>query len=327
MIPQLKQIAPMPEVLSASDHHRVVLHRAGDEPSEHLIVTFAPKSDNFGDEGFGTRFALKQGHDTVYVAQTRFAWHQAIDHEDLAALILPVAAGRGIVAYGTSAGGYAALYFGGALDARIMAFSPRNDIHPLISVSEKLTREKFRHRPALDEVPKSRHRPVCLFDPHQSKDSRLVHQWAAVAYPDALLHPVFGTGHNTIGALQRRGVLSPMAKAFFNGVQPDPVQIWEEGSHFWHVSQAHDLKQKGHLQDALSHLLQAWTLESTTNVLIEVVRLAKQLGDTDTAAKATAEMNAIKHRRRTNKVGKRATAPIAKLTQTGCRAQDPTPRP
>lgn len=296
----------MPDILSASDHHRIVLHRAGPSPSERLIVTFAPKSDNFGNEGFGTRFALKQGHDTIYVAQTRYAWHQAIDHEHLAETILPVAAGREIVVYGSSAGGYAGLYFGGALNARILAIAPRNDIHPLITVSEKLTREKFRHKPTLEEVPKSKHPPVVIFDPHQGKDSRLVYRWAAPAYPDAMLHPVFGTGHNVIAGLQGRGILGPMVKAFFLGMSPRPIRMWEEGTYFWHVHQAHEARQRGDARGALNHLMDAWKMESAINVLSSIARLAEGLGEQEIAAKALEEMNVIKHRRRMNKAAARA---------------------
>lgn len=295
----------METVLSASDIHKVVHHQAAVEPSETLVVTFAPKSDNFRTKGFGTALALSQGYDTIYVAQTRTAWHQGIDHDELAAQILPVAAGRKIVAYGASAGAYAALYFGGALNARILAIAPRNDIHPLITVSAEKTRAEFKHREHLDDVPKTEHAPVILFDPHQKKDARLANRWAAAAYPGAELHPIFGTGHNVVGGLHSAGALKPLALDFFQGISPKLVMIWGEGSRNWHITQAHFAEKRGDDAVALDHLLSALGYEKSLNLLLDIIRVATRLDMPEIAAAADQDLRKVKAERR------RKPAPVA----------------
>lgn len=291
----------MVEVLSASDTHRVVHHRAGPEPSERLVVTFAPKSDNFRNEGFGTRFALSRGHDTIYVAQTRFAWHQGIGHEELAAQVLPVAAGREIVAYGNSAGAYAALYFGGALNARILAVAPRNDIHPLITVSQSATRDRFVHHADLTALPVSAHAPIVIFDPHQGKDSRLVYRWAVPAYPEAVLHPVFGAGHNVIGCLQGKRMLGHIVQSVFRGECPGEISVWEPGSHHWHVTEGYLARKRGDPRQAMEHLHAARKLGRSMNLMFDIIQCASELGDTETAAEAARELDLLKAERRASK--------------------------
>ncbi|MBU3031279.1 hypothetical protein [Paracoccus marinaquae] len=284
----------MPEVLSYSDRHRVVHHRAADAPSERLVVTFAPRTDRLADSGFGTDFALSRGHDTIYVGQHRDAWHQGIDSEDLARLILPIAAGREIVAYGNSAGAYAALYFGGALAARILAIAPRNDIHPLISVNPARTRRDFRHCARLEDGPLSPQAPMVLFDPHQPKDGRLVRQWIAPAYPAADLRALTHTGHSVIVVLHRRGLLAPLVEEVFRGRVPGEIALWEPGSPRWHFARGHRLREDGDLAGALACFRLALTAEPHKNTALAVIDCARRLGEDEVMAEARRQLEELK---------------------------------
>lgn len=287
----------MPTVLSASPLHRVVHHPHPDGPTERLVVTFAPKTDALADEGFGTRLALKRGHDTVYVGSHRNTYHQGIGLKELVDLILPIAGGREVIAYGGSAGGYAALYFGGALNARILAIAPRNDLHPLCSTIPG----RFKHLPNLEDVPTSSHQPVVFYDPKQPKDARLAHKWVRPAYPDADLRPVFGVGHNVIGGLSKANVLAPLATGFFKGIAPGPIQIWDRTSPHWHAGESYAAERRGDLQAALDHLVAAAAIEATMPVLQDVVRLANKVGDTSKAEDAARALCRMKNGRRAMK--------------------------
>lgn len=291
----------MPVVLSSSQRHRIVYHQTSEKPSNRLIVTFAPKSDNFSDEGFGTRFALSRGHDTIYVAPTREAWHQAIDHDMMRKTILPVANGREIIAYGSSAGAYAALYFAGTLNARVLALAPRNDIHPIVAVDPALTDRDFVHTENLNDGPLSPYNPMIVFDPDQLKDAIMVSKWVLPAYSNAELRHVIRVGHNVSGFLQQQGRLGPLVEQFFSGEIPGDIDLWEENSGNWHFIRAFRLEQQGDLAGALKHAMISQRLTPHRKTLLFIIALAKTLGDKAIMIQAKTELNDLQRLNRKRK--------------------------
>lgn len=216
----------------------------------------------------------------------------------MARLIVPVAAGREIVAYGNSVGAYAALYFGGALNARILSIAPRNTIHPLISVNPAQTAPLFTHRERLEDGPLSTHVPLVLFDPHQPKDARLVRRWILPAYPDADLRPLTRTGHSVIAVLQAKGLLRGIAEAFFRGDPVPPIRMGKEGTPDWHFAEGHRLQSMGDPEGALVHYRAALDGERHKNLLLMLARCAAEVGDEATYAAANDELAAMKRDRR-----------------------------
>ncbi len=104
---------------------RITLHRADPSGDDRpIVVTFGGQPSDLTATGFGTAFLLGQGFDTVYVAQRHGTQYQGLSRERFVEGVAPVIAGRDVVTYGASLGGYAALYYGGAIDARIIAASP-----------------------------------------------------------------------------------------------------------------------------------------------------------------------------------------------------------
>lgn len=293
-----------PCVLSSSPRHGIFHHKASDTPSEQLIVTFASKFEKLGDEGFGTRFALSRGYDTIYVSQTPEAWHQAVDYEEIESLILPIAYGREIIAYGSSAGAYAALYFAGVLGARVLAFAPRNDIHPVITTDPATTARDFTHKPSLNDGPLSPHTPLVVFDPYQPKDSRMVNNWLLSGYPNAELRQVIRAGHNVAGVLQEHGLLGKFAEQFFSGKIPGEIDVWEADSVNWHFTQAFRLKHQGDLDGALKHAKICQEKSPDKSILATIIAWAKELGDYATLAQAEIELAALKEKIRNNRAGR-----------------------
>ncbi|MCJ8139404.1 hypothetical protein [Falsirhodobacter halotolerans] len=173
--------------------------------------------------------------------------------------IRPVAAGREIVAYGGSVGAYAAMYFGGILDARILALAPRNRLHPLCNAMPG----RLQHHEHLSEIPIYSHRPVVFFDPKQPKDARLVNRWVRAAYPDAHIR----VGHNVIGGLATSVHLGTIASGFFCGTVPPAIQIWDQTSPHWYAGESNRAEQKGDLETALNHLTEGAKIAPTIPIL------------------------------------------------------------
>ncbi|MBI6629459.1 hypothetical protein [Pontibaca salina] len=81
-----------------------------------LIITFGDIKSRLASEGFGTRWALATGYDTIYVAQKRKTQYQLLSRETFKASVKDYLGGyETICTYGASVGGYAAFYFGGAI--------------------------------------------------------------------------------------------------------------------------------------------------------------------------------------------------------------------
>jgi tetratricopeptide (TPR) repeat protein len=93
-------------------------------------VTFTERT-NQDLEGFGFagEFLLNNGHDVVAVKANDDRWHQDLPCNAFDSIRAVSSAYSGCVTYGSSMGGYAAIYYAKALDAdRVLALSPPYDI-------------------------------------------------------------------------------------------------------------------------------------------------------------------------------------------------------
>lgn len=110
----------------------VTLHQ-GQQPSELLLITFGGTDTKLTGQGFGTDFALKNGYDTIYVAQKPGSQYQHLSAQAFCEAVDPLIHNyRRVVTYGASLGGYAALYYGSSINTKVIAASPKNSAHPFL---------------------------------------------------------------------------------------------------------------------------------------------------------------------------------------------------
>lgn len=186
-----------------------------------------------GQTGFGTAFCQKNGWNHLYVGHTPQSRYQSLSFERFQEAVSPHTEGRDVITYGPSAGGYAALYFGGAVNARILAASPRNTYHPIRTNAWKWEEEdkptdpdgKFTHSARLKDLPRSSHAPTILYDPRDGRDSALVNRWALSAYPDAKLIHLPNSGHKSLDYLSKIGSLSYFLRSFVEQTPLDPERL------------------------------------------------------------------------------------------------------
>ncbi|MBW7057324.1 hypothetical protein KY389_11570 [Paracoccus bogoriensis] len=218
--------------LDVCDDHRLALHEIN-PGSDKLLICFSRKGGGMGQSGFGTEFCKKNGWNHLYVGHTPRSRYQSLSFERFQDCVFPVLEGRDVITYGPSAGGYAALYFGGAVDARILAASPRNTYHPIRTNAwawedgeqPESSDGRFRHRARLKDLPRSSHAPTILYDPRDGRDSALVKRWALPAYPDAKLMHVPNSGHRSLDYLSRIGSLSYFVRSFVEQTPIDPERL------------------------------------------------------------------------------------------------------
>ena len=232
--------------------YRITFHGFDRGTGDVLMVCFGGSPDGLADFGFGAHWARKQGYDYVCVAQRRHSQYQDLSLEVFRDHLLPLCKGRRVFTYGISLGGYAALYYGGAIGARIIAVSPRNSIDPALLALGTEWRDqmdydqRWKHRP-MAEVPCSPHRPLVIFDP-MVDDDRI--------YLQRVLRPPYGprmrllalpfAGHGLTRTLNEQGKLSQLLKVH---VERDRIIDVISGTRFSHPEEPGAERQAGKPDD------------------------------------------------------------------------------
>ncbi|EKT4478790.1 hypothetical protein QEL91_004524 [Pseudomonas putida] len=201
----------MQVTLSSTDDYIITYHQSNETSSEVVVVTFGQINSGLNDTGFGTLFLKKQGIDTIYVGQRNKSFYQGLSGEDFVKLVSATISGRKVFTYGSSLGGYAALYYASYLDCVAISFSPRCSVDPVISdVIDKKYSEPFAHIP-LDEMAGNsvNLQPIVAYDPSVEVDQAYVDRRVAKAFPKAKLIKVPNGLHGVGRAMSYSGVLKP----------------------------------------------------------------------------------------------------------------------
>ncbi|WP_147407664.1 alpha/beta fold hydrolase [Pseudooceanicola algae] len=212
--------------LDLGDEHRITFHE-NDPTCSKIIVCFAPQGGGMGPVGFGASVCIKNGWNYIYVGKAQQTKFRSLSLETFYDAVARVVDGKDVVSYGSSAGGYAALYYGGAIDARILSACPRNSQHPLHyrpATIKRLGAEKinelkrgFYHTPDLKDCPISKFSPTIVYDERQPKDRKTVEKWVLPAYPDATLINIPNSGHKPLEMLKQAGSLTYLLNSFVAG--------------------------------------------------------------------------------------------------------------
>ena len=216
--------------IDSSDEHRITYHEFNPQ-SEKIIICFARQGGGMGRSGFGGDFCKKNGWNYIYVGKLKHTRFRSLSIDRFRDKISPYIEGRDTICYGPSAGGYAALYFGGIINARILAASPRNSQHPINqglknwNHPENKESAQFYHAAQLKDVPRSKHSPTVIYDFLASKDHRFVRDWAMPAYDDLIAINVPNSGHRTLDRLKELKTLSTMVRSFVNDGKVDEDNI------------------------------------------------------------------------------------------------------
>lgn len=184
--------------------YRVTYYRS--LSSKGVFVTFGGSNSNKQSEPFALKFAIELGFDVIYFAQREGTQYQELSRDDFDSIVKNVCCGRDVIFYGSSLGGYCALYYSvGFSSCRVIAASPRNSAHPSISNSS-FDGLKFKHDADFLFSP-SNTEPVILYDPHVRVDKNYLFDKILPFFPMATVYRTPGSGHNTLSYLRDQGVL------------------------------------------------------------------------------------------------------------------------
>ena len=266
------------EIIAGSDDYQITFHAASDTPSETLVITFAGLPTGLESQGFGTDFCLVHGYDTIFTAQRIGTQYQGLSLEDFVAAVTPkIAQYKAVVCYGPSLGGYASLYYGGSINARIIVAGPLLPAWPHLK-NRKCADLVITHRP-LTDVPKSEHLPVVIYDPMFVSDKKNIEMMVEPVYPNIRKVEVPYSGHPVLVSLAKARILRPLILHFFETGEVLDFERPAEGTAIWHRERARSFM-KTNPKIAIEEFEKSMAIEEsklTFNLLIQCLIRAGRL--------------------------------------------------
>jgi hypothetical protein len=194
-----------------------VFYRAGTSRSDVLIVTFSTSYQDISSKPFGEPFIGELGFGHLHFSQAKDSDFQYLSLEDFQRIAAPYVRNRTVITYGSSLGGYAAIYYAGVIGARAIAATPINLGHPLVAHLAQRKSVPIQHAEIV-ENPRSVYDPVIIYDDEIATDRLFVEACISPAYPNAQIHIIKHCGHGgALRVLKEIGELKSVLLALIEG--------------------------------------------------------------------------------------------------------------
>lgn len=206
-------LASRPGLTLYEDADSVIVLMAEAAASDRVVVTFDPIHVNADRPAFAQDFLARLAVDHLAVRKKHDHFYQALSREAFTAIVAPILARyTWRVAYGSSLGAYAALYFCSGLVDEVVASSPRNSCHPEFGVGRWQRHAPFRHGRFAPGHSSGRGVTI-LFDPMEEMDRQYVEQELRPAFPGATWYALRFAGHPSNSFLADIGFIAPFVRA------------------------------------------------------------------------------------------------------------------
>ncbi|WP_027965283.1 CapA family protein [Halalkalibacillus halophilus] len=246
------------KILIETKNYKITYHENKSTPSNKCVITFGEVDSPLDETGFADKLIMDQGFDYIYVAQKKFTHYQFLSAEKFKNVVHKYVKNKEVYTYGSSLGAYSAIYYGGMINANILAMSPRIPAHPVIDnlMDQRFKNRGFKHKD-LSDLDKS-NKNVCIFyDEKNHIDSYYVNFFIKEAYPNASYYNLEAAGHYTARALLLSGELKNVALSFFSDQEID-FELDYQAIYEWQYSKAKSRIRKGklgHAEENISALL------------------------------------------------------------------------
>ena len=186
------------------------------EYNQHSAITFITFNSAHTDKSsdpFGGAFVLSQGWNLISVRKHNKNPYQDLSLQAFEEIIMPRVAQKSVFTYGTSLGGYSSIYFGGVINATIIAGAPKLSL--ITSSNIRYKDVDYNHLPIKDTI-KSVNPVYIIYDPLVSGDVTFIKKHILPAYPLANFLPVKGGTHLVVKYLLEKGLLKDTIKDLVN---------------------------------------------------------------------------------------------------------------
>lgn len=181
--------------------------------------------------------------------------------------------------YGASLGGYAALYFDGSIDARIIAAAPMLPAYPALERTPHMI--PIQHLP-VPKAPRSSRSPIIIYDPQQASDSLIVEDMVRPTYPDARYLHLDYAGHTILHYLAKAGVISQLVLSMIVDDEVLDLEFPTETSPIWLFNKGLSLRRSAPAE-AVKHLERSLAIELAIHIQANLLNLLVRLKDIPSA--------------------------------------------
>lgn len=265
----------------------LITYHKNPQPTNTIMITFGGLPSKKTPTGFGSKFALKQGYDHIFVAQEQGSQYQGLGLTEFVKAVQPYLEGKNVVTYGSSLGAYAALYYGGAVNAVIIASAPKNSAHRFMK-KDNYSHIVFRHKD-LKDVPQSGTPPLILFDPYREEEARFIDRWVTPAYENATLLRIPYAGHTVLDTMQKSGVLKDFITTYVEEREIIPFELEEENSYIWHAEKGRKLLAESEYKISKEHFQASLRLQQNGEAAAGLVRVLLKEGEAESAQEVVDE--------------------------------------
>lgn len=247
----------------------LITYHPANQPTDKLLISFGGFPSTKTPKGFGSNFAMEMDYHHIFVAQKAGSQYQLLSLEEFKNAVMPVCKDKDVFTYGSSLGGYCAIYYAGVINAQAISAAPKNSAHPTLTHNLKHY-VHFNHDEFVD-TQKSNKSPIIIYDPHQREESRFIKNLIIPAYPKANLIKVPYSGHLVLQVMSNHGLLKNFITKIINEGEITSINYNKEQCHIWNFEQGRVLVRDGRKKDAIFYLKRSIELNYTeaANKLIQ----------------------------------------------------------
>lgn len=194
-------------IIADEQDYKIVLY---DLKSDVTFIVFNGAGSTKEYRGFGLNYLLSKGYNVITCAQNNDQY-QGLSFDEFKAAVGPLVAEKKVFLYGSSLGGYCALYFAGAVKGTVIAAAPKNSAHPKMikNNKSKFSKNNFKHKDIVENQLTDKSVNV-LVDPLIETDTYFINEFIKPAYPDCNILEFPYAGHEVLYHVNKLKKLSPL---------------------------------------------------------------------------------------------------------------------
>lgn len=206
------------ETIYESEDNKIIHYDVG---AKTTFVVFNGTKSTKKSMPFGLSFLLSRGYNVISCLQDNDTQYQSLSFEDFRSAVLPYVEGKNVICYGSSLGGYCAIYYAGAINASVIAAAPRNSAHPDL-VRKKRGKSRFslslyKHS-SIGENELTGKSITIILDPYHLADVIFYRKYIRPFYKDSVrLIEIPHAGHEVLYYLRDTQQLSDLIFSFVSG--------------------------------------------------------------------------------------------------------------
>lgn len=203
-------------VLSDTDEYKITSYNI---KSDITFIVFMETNTTKNTRPFGLDYLLSCEYNVIACNQNNDQY-QGLSYESFKEIVSPVVQGKKVYLYGSSLGGYCAVYYAGAVNGTVIAGAPRNSAHPsMLNMIDYgfYSADHFKHKNIIDN-PVTKEGVYIFLDPYQSRDVFFIEKFIKPAYGDQVQLINFPhAGHEVLHHINRTKQLTGIINSIITG--------------------------------------------------------------------------------------------------------------